>query len=233
MRKLVFLIVYMGLAANGVLRAAEPAGVSIGKIEPTPLFPQVEQGQQLKQMARLHVDNAGEPIPAVARVTVGSGSSDTQDLGVVAKGKSAINILIPDMAVPAPVTIEILAKDGTSLAVRKADWKPQKKWTIYSVSYSHQDLGFGDYPHRLRPSIRHENIRLPLRFCRETDTWPSDSQSRFNIETSEALTSFISFNGKDAAHEGRTDSTVGPPPMHATRTNTHSAIPSSSLKTEN
>ncbi|MCX6872579.1 MAG: hypothetical protein NTW21_02050 [Verrucomicrobia bacterium] len=105
------------------------------------------------------------------------------------------------MAVPAPVTIEVLAKDGTSLAVRKADWKPQKKWTFYACSYSHQDLGFGDYPHRLRTSIRHENIRLPLRFCRETDDWPDDGKYRFNIETSEPLTSFISFNGKETARE--------------------------------
>ena len=61
------------------------------------------------------------------------------------------------------------------------------------MSYSHQDLGYGDYPHRLRTSIRHKNIKLPLRFCRETDDWPADAKYRFNIETSEPMTSFISF----------------------------------------
>ena len=73
-----------------------------------------------------------------------------------------------------------MTKDGKLLASRKQEWQPQKKWTIYCVSYSHQDLGFGDYPHRLRTSIRHENIRTPLRFCRETDAWPHDDQYRFN-----------------------------------------------------
>ena len=165
------------------------------------MFPKPADGQPLKQLARLHVDNPGEPIAAVARVTGGAVGSDTQDLGVVAKGKSALKILLPDMAVPTPVTIEVLAEDGTSLAVQKVDWQPQKKWTFYCVSYSHQDLGFGDYPHRLRTSIRHENIRIPLQFCRETDDWPDDAKYRFNIETSEPITSFISFNGKDAARE--------------------------------
>jgi hypothetical protein len=195
------LFVCASLVLNGVVLAAEPVGVTIEKIEPTPLFPKPAEGQQLKQMARLHVDNPGESIAVVARLTVGSDSSDTQELGVVAKGRSACEILIPDIAVPTAVTIEILTKDRKLLAERKLDWQPQKKWTIYSVSYSHQDLGFGDYPHRLRTSIRHENIKLPLKFCRETDAWPADSKSRFNIETSEMLTSFISFNGKDAARE--------------------------------
>jgi hypothetical protein len=42
---------------------------------------------------------------------------------------------------------------------------------------------------------------IPLQFCRETDGWPEDSKYRFNIETSEPLTSFISFNGKEAGRE--------------------------------
>ena len=60
------------------------------------------------------------------------------------------------------MTVDLLAQDGRVLWSRKLEWQPQKKWTIYCCSYSHQDLGFGDYPHRLRTSIRHENIRLPL-----------------------------------------------------------------------
>ncbi len=175
--------------------------VEIQQVESTPLFPKPAEGQPLKQLARLHLVNPGASVVVVARITVGTQPTETQDLGTLAKGKSAVAIRIPDIAAPTPVSIELLTKDGQPLAAKKLDWQPAKKWKIYCVSYSHQDLGFGDYPHRLRTSIRHENIRLPLRFCRETDDWPDDDQYRFNIETSEPITSFISFHGKDAARE--------------------------------
>lgn len=177
------------------------ASVAITRIEPTPLFPRQPQGRPLRQLARLHLDNPTEPIAAAMRITVGSQVAETQDLGVVAKGKSVVAIRVPDIAAPTPVLVELLAKGGQLLASRQLDWQPQKKWNIYCVSYSHQDLGFGDYPHRLRTSIRHANIQLPLQFCRETDEWPDDDKYRFNIETSEPITSFISFHGKDAARE--------------------------------
>ena len=118
MKKLAYTIVCIGVAANGVVRAAESPGIPIERIEPTPLFPKPAEGQPLKQLARLHVDNPGEPVAAVARVTVGAGTSDTQDLGVVAKGKSAINILIPSADIPGDgyvriCELKVLLPDGS------------------------------------------------------------------------------------------------------------------------
>ena len=83
-------------------------------------------------------------------------------------------------------------------------WQPQKKWKIYCVSYSHHDLGFGNYPHRLRTEIRHANIERPLQFCAETDDWDEDSKFRYVIETSEPITSFLgSHSEADAAELAR------------------------------
>jgi len=177
------------------------SGLEIKQVEPTPLFPKPAEGQPLKQLARLHLDNPGEPVAAVVRITVGSQVADTQDLGLVAKGQPVIAIKFPDIAAPTTVLVEVLTMSGQPLASTKMDWQPQKKWTLYCVSYSHHDLGFGDNPHRIRTSIRHENIRLPLQFCRETDRWAEDSKYRFNIETTEPITTFINFNGRDAARE--------------------------------
>jgi hypothetical protein len=188
--------------AFGQEKPAAPAApaLQIVQVEPTPLFPKAAAGQPPKQLVRLHVDNPGAPFEGTVRIALAGKAPETQPVQI-GTGKSAVAIQIPDIAAPTPVTVELLAKDGTGLAAKKLDWQPQKKWTFYCCSYSHQDLGFGDYPHRLRTSIRHENIKLPLQFCRETDAWPKDDQYRFNIETSEPLTSFISFNGKDAARE--------------------------------
>jgi hypothetical protein len=179
---------------------AEPV-LQIIQIEPTVFFPKPAEGKPLKQLIRVHVDNPGGPASLIAKVTTGKYGSDMQPLDNIVSGKSTVSVLVPDIMEKTQVTIDLLTKDGKLLASQKADLLPQKKWTFYSVSYSHQDLGFGDYPSRLRTSIRHENIRIPLQFCRETDDWPEDSKYRFNIETSEPLTSFISFNGKEAARE--------------------------------
>jgi hypothetical protein len=175
--------------------------IQIIQIEPTALFPKPADGQSLKQLIRIHVDNPGGPVSLIAKVTTGISGSDMQPLDNIVTGKSTVSVLVPVIVEKTQVTIDLLTKDGKPLVSQKADLQPQKKWTLYCTSYSHQDLGFGDYPHRLRTSIRHENILLPLKFCRETDSLPDNDKYRFNIETSEPITSFISFNGKDAARE--------------------------------
>ena len=91
------------------------------------------------------------------------------------------------------------------------EWQPAKKWRIFCVAYSHHDLGFGNYPHRLRTEIRHANIERPLEFCRATDSWDDDSKFRFMIETSEPLTSYLGSHssgggcGTRPAHSRRPD----------------------------
>ena len=72
------------------------------------------------------------------------------------------------------------------------------------MSYSHHDLGYGNYPHRLRTDIRHANIEFPLKFCKQTDGWDEDSKFRFMIETAEPITSFLgSHSEADAIELGR------------------------------
>ena len=179
--------------AGVLLVATAGLAVEITQVEPTPLFP---KGEPLRQLVRLHLDHSGPALGAVVRVNAG----EPQNIKVAA-GKSVADILVPDIAAPAPVKIELLDAAGKVLATKQLDWQPAKKWTICSFSYCHQDCGYGDYPHRLRTTIRHENINASLRFCRETDEWPDADKYRYNMEVSEPLTSFIGFNGKDAAQE--------------------------------
>jgi hypothetical protein len=180
------------------LLAAEP--LTIQRIEPTPLFPEPGPNAPLRQRALLDLENPGPPLAARARITLGT-TTATVDLGELRSGKSTNAVLVPDIAAPAPLTVELLSTAGdTVLARREVAWQPQKKWKIYCVSYSHHDLGFGDYPHRLRTDIRHANIERPLQFCTETDGWDDDSKFRYVIETSEPITSFLgSHSGADAA----------------------------------
>ena len=128
-----------------------------------------------------------------------------ESLGQVPPGASVKAIHVPDVDRPAELSVELFVQDAAQAAdVKKIELQPQRKWKIYCVSYSHHDLGFGNYPHRLRTDIRHANIERPLQFCRETDSWDEDSRFRYVIETSEPITSFLATHGEaDAAELAR------------------------------
>ncbi|KKL57116.1 hypothetical protein LCGC14_2238620, partial [marine sediment metagenome] len=191
------LFFYLSVAA---IVSAEP--VSITKVEPTVFFPKVQADQPLKQVVRLHLNNPGAIFEGQVKVAIKGEQPYTEDLGPIAAGASIIAIQVPDMTQPTDVIFEIYKKDTSGpVAVQKATLQPQKKLTIYFVSYSHHDLGFGDYPHRIRTNIRHANIERPLEFCRRTDSWDFDDRYRFMIETSEPITSFLASHSPEDAME--------------------------------
>ena len=189
----------------GAALPGQASGLKIEQLEPTVFFPRQPEGQPLKQRAILHLNNPGAPVNAVATILVGNNAPYQEDLATIAAGKSAIPIPILDIAQASKVTIAVRdKKTSVVLDTREWNWQPQKKWKLFSVSYSHWDLGYGNYPHRVRTEIRHANIELPLKFCRETDSWDEDSRFRYMIETAEPLTSFLgSHSEAEAAELGR------------------------------
>ncbi len=192
------------------VRFEGPAGLTLAPVlpaqivaaEPTLFFPKAGDGEPLRQQARLDLHNGGAAAPGRVKVTVGGSKPYWQDLGELAPGRQTRTILVPDVDKPTDVRLALhIGEDDAAPATWHTTWQPQRKWTIYCVSYCHHDLGFGNYPHRLRTSVRHANIERPLQFCRETDDWPEDDKYRFTIETSEPIPTFIGFFGKEAARE--------------------------------
>jgi hypothetical protein len=181
------------------------ASVTIQQVEPTPLFPILAAGQPLRQQARLCLDNSGSAFAGRAMIQVGDTPLYDEDLGQIVPGKSTNTIYILDTPAPTRVTIEVFDKaTGQSLAKQELTWQFQRKWNIFCISYCHQDLGYGNYPHRIRTEIRHANIERPLKFCDETDGWDEDSKFRFVIESSEPITSFLgSHSAADAEQLAR------------------------------
>jgi hypothetical protein len=185
-----------------LLAAAATAHLKINSVEPTPLFPKAAVGQPLKQRAMLHLANDGAPVAASVTIRVGDKRPYSEDLGTVPAGTSAKPISILDIASPAKVKLSLYGKGSRRpLDTRELVWQPQKKWKIFSITYCHHDLGYGDYPHRLRTTIRHANIELPLKFCAATDGWDDDSKFRFVIETGEPITSFLSTHSENEGRE--------------------------------
>ena len=173
-----------------------PAGAQnqlvIEGLDPTSLFPRVAADQPLRQRALLRLDNHGAPVAVEALIKVSGDAPYALDLGTIPSGKSVQPVAITDLTAPSQLVLTLAAKQNHERLARvEVPWHPRKKWKIYSVSYSHQDLGWGDFPHRIRTDIRHGNIERPLQYCKATDSWDNDSKFRFQIETSEPITSFL------------------------------------------
>jgi hypothetical protein len=179
--------------------------LSITNWEATPLFPKAGPGEPQRQVVRLSLKNPAAATEARVRIAAAGAPAYEESLGSLASGTTTKDVRVLEVSQPTELTIELFAANAAQPAdVKKIVLQPQKKWKIYCVSYSHHDLGFGNYPHRLRTDIRHANIERPLRFCRETDAWDEDSQFRYVVETSEPITSFLATHSEaDAAELAR------------------------------
>jgi alpha-mannosidase len=59
--------------------------------------------------------------------------------------------------------------------------RPVRQWKVYIVHNSHQDPGFLDLPSVMRARFV-PFIDEAMEYCEATDSWPSDSQFKWNIE---------------------------------------------------
>lgn len=168
------------------------ASISITKLEPTVFFPKLNDGELLKQIAKLGLKNPGPATAAHLKISLKDKLSYTEDLGFIEAGETAKNIHILDITEPTELTLE-LYKAGNCQPedTLQLIWQPQRKWKIYCAPFSHHDLGYANYYHILRRTIREAGIEKALEFCRLTDDWDDDSKYRWTVETSEPITGYI------------------------------------------
>jgi hypothetical protein len=178
------------LVAAPAISAAQTK-VTIADLQPTVFFAKNEQGA-LQQQARLKLENSGPAIALRVRISVGQGPSAIADLGQVAPGAAVKDVAVPDIGQPARLTVELLSAGSSApLAKREFAWQPQRKWTLYSIYYSHGGVGFGNYPHRIRHDVRHATIQRALENCKLTDGKPEREQFRYIVESTESVTSYL------------------------------------------
>lgn len=171
--------------------AERPGGVTITAIEPTIFFARDAQGA-LRQQVRLKLQNSGPATTARVRMRVGQEPAQVVDLGSIASGAVTKEIDVPDVDRPIPLRVELLGAEAAApLAAREVVWQPMRKWTLYSVFYSHGGVGFGNYPHRIRHDVRHATIQQALENCRLTDGKSEDQRFRYVVESTESVTSYL------------------------------------------
>jgi hypothetical protein len=125
------------------LVSAEQTGIQIIKLEPTVLFP---NAQPLHQVALLDIFNStGGALRCRLLVQVADSAPELGPVDEIPAGHTTLRALIPDIASPQQVHIEIQdAEGGKVLASITQGWTPQRKWKVYIVESSHEDLGFED-----------------------------------------------------------------------------------------
>ncbi len=160
--------------------------IKITSIRPTPLYPRVSAGEELKQLVRLSIMSELDAQNCELRILLPNNQNFSQRIDLVKKGEHIYNVLIPDITDVTNVTFNLLM-DGEVAFSKTEKWKPQKKWKVYYAAVSHQDLGFETYYQNIRRGVREGGLDLALQYCRETDDWEDDAKFRWNVESSEPI----------------------------------------------
>lgn len=136
-----FLLLLLTTLTAGGLAAAEPALRAL-QLQPTVLFANREP---LAQVGWLTVENpSGESVACEARVKIdGAARGPAQRLSLPA-GVSRQDVLVPDLAQAAEVEVELLVAGQVRGHIARR-WEPQRKWKVFVVKSSHEDIGYEDY----------------------------------------------------------------------------------------
>jgi len=144
--------------------------IQITSLEPSALF--VRDGEALRQLIRLQVENSGAEHTAVLHVRAG-GIDERLPLGTIPAGAAERKIYLPDLRDPAVVDLKLQVGDTFQQEMR-LDWQPQKHWEVHLVHYSHHDLGYTDLP--LNVLKEHAGfLDDVLRYCDATRDWPEEA----------------------------------------------------------
>jgi len=172
------------MASPGVLGAAAPAVLSFD-VRPTVFF--VRDGQGLKQLLTVSVDNGGAPTSGELAVRV-NGCDLSFPLNPIAQGKSSFPVAVPEIKKPVRAVFTLRA---SGLTVRKKlALKPQRKWTVDLFHHSHTDIGYTELQTRVAGNHA-EYLDSVIDYCRQTDGYPDDAKFRWNIEVSWTLNAFV------------------------------------------
>ena len=165
--------------------------IVIKNIEPTPFFQKKKGNEPLKQLVYITISNNFKEGNFQIVVNDGNQTIYSEQLKSLPWGESKNELYIPEPKDKTSLEFRVLSGDNKVLDNKVIAWKPQKKWKIYHVAYSHHDMGYADYFHLMRRDVRELGIELALEYCKLTDNWDKESQYRWTVETSEPMARWI------------------------------------------
>lgn len=143
-KSLFWLLVSLALAPLPALMAegAAPGALQFVALEPTVLFPKREP---LAQVARLVIRNASDKaIAADVEISVTGGPASPTQRVSLAPHQQSYDVLVPDITAPTEVRVEIRT-EGYAPLVHTQVWNPQRKWKVFIVKSSHEDIGYENF----------------------------------------------------------------------------------------
>ncbi|MEP0843925.1 MAG: hypothetical protein HRF43_14575 [Phycisphaerae bacterium] len=158
----------------------------LAAIKPTPLF--APDNGDLVRVVDVTVENPGPPAEAVLEFRAGS-TARSVPLGVVKEGKTTLPVRLPEVREPTQAEF-VLKSGGGSADVRRLDWRPGRRWTVYFVPITHHDLGYTDTIENVlnRYAGYYDDV---LRFCDQTGDFPPEAQYRYTLEGTWSLQHFM------------------------------------------
>ncbi len=113
------------------------AAVNLVSVEPTVLFP---RATPLRQVAIFTLVN-DQTTPVTCELSAGEAPVAKV---TAAAGASKHRVLVDDIAAPTELVFKAQCTGQPALQMKKA-WQPARKWKVFILESSHEDLGYEDY----------------------------------------------------------------------------------------
>jgi hypothetical protein len=170
--------------------------------EPTVLFP---RGTPLRQIAYLTILNEeNQPVACEVSAQVSGGETGPAVTMKADIGSSRYRVLVPDISSDSEIEF-VVRVSGQVVAQKKQTWHPQRKWKLYIVKSSHEDLGYENYIFKKQHDIA-EYIDLAHNLSKSTENISdlerkSDAKYHYTMESLLFQRNYIEEHGERAWRE--------------------------------
>ena len=164
------------------MRFLAPAGTKLGEVHDllslsadTPRNFLVPHGEKPAHAVSMRIFHAGRP--AAAEIRVGDRPANKVPLQT---GVQTVDAFLPpvEKAVVLPVTLSVGAE---TVAQAEVKLEPARKWEIYVLMHSHNDIGYTDIQPNIAKKQAH-NVLRALELIRQTKDYPAGSRFKWNLE---------------------------------------------------
>lgn len=152
-----------------------PPSEPVASLNPLPLYVQRDDGG-LDELVELVVTAPQGFAEATATIHIGDHRLATPlDLEGRHGGQVRKELRVPELAGPAPATVELVV-DGTTTSF-ETELRPHRKWTVHVMPHVHLDLGFTDFQGKVA-EVHSRNLE------RAVDLLDSDHEFAFTVDGS-------------------------------------------------
>ncbi|MFG0253267.1 MAG: glycoside hydrolase family 38 C-terminal domain-containing protein, partial [Phycisphaerales bacterium JB038] len=167
---------------TGARCLAVPDGCYPQAVTPRPCLARVEG--ELRQLVLLDLIRTGAPVQAECRIN-GQPHAPVD----LEPGRQEIEIYLPPVREPTPVTIELRSPDRTLLqAETTVDYV--RPWAVHLLHFSHLDIGYTHVQEEVQ-RLQVQYIEEALELIEATEEYPAEAQFRWVPEGLWAIESFL------------------------------------------